>query len=860
MFGKGQVPSKEFDLDALLNATLHDDGDEDLDMNDPDLLKQLQELSSSTPAAAKKKTPTKKQPTQEMNIDIDSYAALAQGEDDIEVDLDESDFNDPHLLNELSALDTGAHESTKVTELINMGFSTQQAVDALQRFDDDLERAANYLFDSPSSPPPLEDEIPQKKLPTPINYDDRSHDDEEEDESIDPLYWKEKAQAYQKSALVAKKEGDKKKAVALLRESKLFHQKFQDLSQLMVVDPRAPTPPAKRELSPPPAVRDPSPPPAVRDPSPPPQSRSVEEQPVVVEPPKPSTAELQQIQDALNQVIRLQKQYKEAALHYKKIGNLSVAKQMIRTSKELLRMGIDLKNGQTTQIPRLPSAPDMNLGDGKIRAVGQPDTTTTKSNNGSSSNSMQQIESQLTYQMNVCHNLAIQNGFSAQKKKSKMMVEESDAYLALESAFATDLVSFKSLNEIPPLHYEQVNYTYKNILDTVPENMMELNIIRCTSLPTLGIAHLEPFVTWDFGGWPPENTAQASMNKGETPVLQGVDPQFDFSLQIPISRTNRLFTRYVSRKKLCLEVFHNKYAYGMFRRPVSIGKVVIPMDRLLTKSSISGVFDILDASRKKTGGKIEIAVNLREPLTGEDIVKRSERWLVLDAFGSTVSQHLSAARMTVGGPLTPQLENLSVTSSPAASSSSIVHSPMVTSSSPLVTSSSPLVTSSSPLVTSSSPLVQTSSPAMTSPPVSRAEEPLSVKAEMKKPKEEVDEELERAEEEFESVDNLVSNMVMEHELGVVNAAMSGAKNKEEWMDRKQAIEIKMNMLVIQVQTGLLDMETYLANVQKRMEMDRRLAIVFKKYNRLDLARAALVRKKIMQDELDEARAAMEQEE
>lgn len=34
-----------------------------------------------------------------MEIDIDSYAALAQGdEDDIQVELDESDFNDPHLL------------------------------------------------------------------------------------------------------------------------------------------------------------------------------------------------------------------------------------------------------------------------------------------------------------------------------------------------------------------------------------------------------------------------------------------------------------------------------------------------------------------------------------------------------------------------------------------------------------------------------------------------------------------------------------------------------------------------------------------------------------------------------------------
>jgi hypothetical protein len=114
-----------------------------------------------------------------------------------------------------------------------------------------------------------------------------------------------------------------------------------------------------------------------------------------------------------------------------------------------------------------------------------------------------------------------------------------------------------------------------------------------------------------------------------------------------------------------------------------------------------------------------------------------------------------------------------------------------------------------------------------------------------------------------SVDTIVSNMVMEHEMGLVKAGIASklpAKTKEDLMDRKQALEIKMNMLVIQVQTGILDMDTYLENVQKRMEADRRLALIFKKHNRLDLAKAALVRKKIMQDELDEARAAMAEQE
>ena len=60
-----------------------------------------------------------------------------------------------------------------------------------------------------------------------------------------------------------------------------------------------------------------------------------------------------------------------------------------------------------------------------------------------------------------------------------------------------------------------------------------------------------------------------------------------------------------------------------------------------------------------------------------------------------------------------------------------------------------------------------------------------------------------------SVDSIVSNMVLEHEMSLVNAALASpqSKNKDDLMDRKQALEIKMNMLVIQVQTGILDMET-----------------------------------------------------
>ncbi|CAO0794104.1 unnamed protein product [Mucor circinelloides] len=851
MYGKQKSsnPAKDFDIndiDDLLSSTLKD-VDEDLDMNDPELLKQLQEISSTTATTKPKKEqkPARKAPlpTQNMEIDIDSYAALAQGDEDIEVELDERDFQDPHLLNELSSLSNTVSQEQAVSlgpearELMNMGFTQKQALKALEMFDNNLERAANYLFDSPPadvdddendqlqqpSPPPRKPSVDQAMMTKQID----DYQDDVEEESTDPEFWKAKAQEYQKMALQAKREGDKKKAVALLRESKIFTQKHQDLleiheSSTELMETEQPTanvcsePAPSRELQ----QQQHTPSPELEKPPTPPLLPQQEQLPASQRA-AAATNNLQQVQDLLGKVINLQKQYKEAAIYYKGLGNLVAAKHMVRTSKELLHTGIRLKNGEIVDLEtvRLPEEPDMSLGDGKIRQV-EPVSR------GPNATSFDQIEAQLKYQMDVCHNLSIQLASPARGKassKTLMNSQQQDAYAKTEEAFSADLVSLHATKpNIPPLHYEQVDYTYKNLLDTIPDNMMEFKIIKAISLPTLDIStNLEPFVTYDFGGWPPENTAQAAMNKGETPVVSGINPEFDFTIQIPISRTNRLFQRYVQRKKLTIEVFHNKYTYGLFRRPVSLGKVIIPMDRLLTKSSIAGVFDLLDGSRKKTGGKIDIQVNLREPLTGEDIAKRSERWLVLDAFGSTVSECLSLAHLTVGGPQRPP------------------------SSSPRVEQVDP-GTSNTPEETSATPQ-----------PIAPVEKQQATQPEQSNAPD--NSELEAAEEEFNNVDSIVSNMVMEHELNLVNsnlASKSGKQQKDDLQDRKQALEIKMNMLVIQVQTGILDMDTYLENVQKRMDADRRLAIVFKKHNRLDLAKAALVRKKIMQDELDEARAAM----
>ncbi|CAO3634988.1 unnamed protein product [Cunninghamella echinulata] len=770
-----QTNASEFDIDNI-DHLLHDNfndnsniGDENL--NDPDLLSQLNALASSSSkmeSQAKTKKPAKKVvPQVSMDIDLDAYSSLAQGGDDIEVELDERDFSDPTLLNELSSLSqtsmvtdkpattlsTTKKQSKpdeKTVQLMNMGFSQKQAKKALDMFDSDIERATNYLLDTPPTDDYGDDRGVDDHIDTSTKTTDHSMDqdtntlvdttmtynnvdndtstsdskkslkdstmaisshvttttiqksdsnqhlDKYNNDGLTSMDLKSRSQHYQQLALAAKKQGDKKLAVSYLRESKALMQLYQQQQSLLdeniqkelnidnnndndnvsTVNNEALSPLIKDEssqdnkmtmqpdLASSTTPYQPSSALSAFLPSPQQQTANLSTTNLndlseISTPPTQITNKQQQQeqQELLQQIIHLQKEYKEAAIHYKNIGNLSMAKEMIQTSKSLLKTGIQVKQGglslqEIASIKtKLPPPPDKTLGDGKLRTV-QPVTSFQQP-------TIEQLETQLSYQIDVCHNLEIQyrntNSTKSGSKESSTGLSNA-ALLPLKQAFAADLVTIKSLHEqennnnlpsIPSLHYEQVDYSYNHILDHLALNQMELKIIKGTGIQTLDIgADVEPFVTWDFAGWPPENTAQAQLNKGETPIVKGINPVFDFTTVIPIVRSNRVFIRHVQRKKLTLEIYHNKYNYGFLRRPVFIGKIIIPLEGLLTKSSIRGWFDLVDNNRKKLGGKLEVQLNIREPLNGQDIIKRSERWLILDEFSQQTSQLLYSAGLT----------------------------------------------------------------------------------------------------------------------------------------------------------------------------------------------------------------------
>jgi hypothetical protein len=105
-------------------------------------------------------------------------------------------------------------------------------------------------------------------------------------------------------------------------------------------------------------------------------------------------------------------------------------------------------------------------------------------------------------------------------------------------------------------------------------------------------------------------------------------------------------------------------------------------------------------------------------------------------------------------------------------------------------------------------------------------------------------------------------MVLEYEIEAVDSEISAFTIKRQPVpdhltDRKQALEIKMSMLIAQVQGGILTMEMYLSKVKAAINMEKKRALDFKKKGNLEYARRALMRVKKMEEEVREVEQAEE---
>ncbi|KAF8932871.1 Coiled-coil and C2 domain-containing protein 1B [Dissophora ornata] len=467
------------------------------------------------------------------------------------------------------------------------------------------------------------------------------------------------------------------------------------------------------------------------------------------------------------------------------------------------------------------------------------------------------LESQLESQIKMCTTTC---AYYYQTGDKQTALE----FHKLNKIFKTDLVSLQSYRthrkKAPAFHFQDARFEVEvGFYQEIGMNDLSLSVVRAWDLSHKDVqpADIEAYVAWDLG-WPTENMSGTGNGKGATPTVKRTSkPDFNYSKMVGIERT-RAFQRFVERRKVTFEVWHYR---GLLWKDYLIGRAQVPLVSLMNHSEIHEIVPLLDpTTRRNTGGKIEIKIRLQRPLLKPEIVVKEEKWLVIDEFNSGGLGFPTPVAATT----TPSRATASPVTGKAGTPASKPNKPNATPAPPVsraAPTAAPAATvpASAAHVPTKQTAVSASTSAAAAPKVSAAAPAPAATAAAGDSEES---ESDKALNELNNVDLLVSNMVLEQEIQQAQQMIHDARavgnndSAEEYQDRLTQLEIKMKLLVIQVQTGRLTMDMYCQAVNARIAKDKKLAVEFKRLGMLPEAKRALARFKTMAQEMKEVEEAM----
>ncbi|XP_077643781.1 coiled-coil and C2 domain-containing protein 1A [Lonchura striata] len=178
----------------------------------------------------------------------------------------------------------------------------------------------------------------------------------------------------------------------------------------------------------------------------------------------------------------------------------------------------------------------------------------------------------------------------------------------------------------PRPRYEQRTFSIVKMFPELSSSDLELGIERGIGLPVPpGVApgDLDTFVRFEF---PHPSVEEAQRDK--TNVVKGTDcPEFRARFRLRLLRGHRGLRRLLSSRGIRLEVTHKG---GLFRPERALGSAQLRLEGLEGSCELREQLELLDG-RRRTGGRLEVWVRIREPLGAQrQLEPRSERWLVLE--------------------------------------------------------------------------------------------------------------------------------------------------------------------------------------------------------------------------------------
>ncbi|KAJ4944273.1 hypothetical protein JOQ06_012818 [Pogonophryne albipinna] len=319
--------------------------------------------------------------------------------------------------------------------------------------------------------------------------------------------------------------------------------------------------------------------------------------------------------------------FMRAALRSKQMKDMTGAAQHLRHAKGLDPMITAAKSGLPVDITKIPSAP-----------VSEDDYSLARSRTSPlsprSSEQYQGLMELLKKQHEKCLGYSQQLillGNVAEALKFEKLVEECMKNIEiLKNAHAKG-------QPVPKCRTEERTLNTVKIHSSLTLNDLVLYINKGINLPApsgVSASDLDASVKFEF---PFPSAEEAQRDKTGT-VKSTSSPEFKETFKLNINRTHRGFKRVVQSKGIKFEIVHKG---GLFKTDKVIGTAHLKLETLENHCDLREIIEVMDG-RKATGGKLEVRVKIREPLSGVDLQPVTEKWLVLDPRDRRSGLHLLA--------------------------------------------------------------------------------------------------------------------------------------------------------------------------------------------------------------------------
>ncbi|XP_029971298.1 coiled-coil and C2 domain-containing protein 1B isoform X2 [Salarias fasciatus] len=310
------------------------------------------------------------------------------------------------------------------------------------------------------------------------------------------------------------------------------------------------------------------------------------------------------------------KQYLKAALQAKQRNDMEQAKAFLRTAKGFDPMMEAARSGQAVDISTVPSPPGDE--DEDFILVHHSDVQISEK----AEEVYAQLVKILKEQREKC--LTHSKQFTHLGNVGETTKFEKMAESCKKSLEVLKLAQSRGLNP-PKHHFEERSFHTVRIFPELSSTEMVVVIVKGMNLPApsgIQTNDLDAYVKFEF----PYPSAEQPQ-KHKTAVVKNTNcPEYNQSFTLSINRNHRGFRRVVTSKGLKLELLHRG---GFLRSDKPIGSALVKLDKLESLSEIREIVEVMDG-RKATGGRLEVKVRLREPLSGQDMQTSTERWLVID--------------------------------------------------------------------------------------------------------------------------------------------------------------------------------------------------------------------------------------